>query len=135
MPEYRVNLIEDVLRTLHQSVDGLEGSVIISTDGFIVAAHVPAEIGDGGPARSSADSPQVAAMAASIVALGDKVLAQLERGLVNRVLLDGTQGSMVVVPVGERAALAAMVGPDAKLGLVLLALRRTAEQVGQILAR
>ena len=135
MPEYRVNLIEDVLRTLHQSVDGLEGSVIISTDGFIVAAHVPAETGAGRQSKSSADSPQVAAMAASIVALGDKVLAQLERGLVNRVLLDGTEGSMVVVPVGERAALAAMVGQGAKLGLVLLALRRTAEQVGHILAR
>lgn len=133
MPEYRVNLIEDVLRTLHQSVEGLQGTVVVSTDGFVVAAYLPPD--NGRQHRNPADSPQVAAMAASIIALGDKVLAQLQRGTINRILLDGTEGGIVVVPVGDEAALAAMVGHDAKLGLVMLALRRSAEQVRQILSR
>jgi predicted regulator of Ras-like GTPase activity (Roadblock/LC7/MglB family) len=134
MPEYRVNLIEDVLRNLHKSVEGLQGSVVVSTDGFVVAAHVPSDSGRRDRERS-ADSPQVAAMAASIVALSDKVLSQLRRGSVHRVLLDGSEGGIVVVPVGDEAALAAMVSREAKLGLVMLALSRSADQVRQILAR
>ena len=135
MPEYRVNLIEDVLRGLHESVDGLQGTVVVSNDGFVVAAYIPYEGGRRERSRNAADSPQVAAMAASIVALGDKVLAQLQRGAINRILLDGTEGGILVMPVGDEAALAVMVAHDAKLGLVMLALRRSAEQVRHLLAR
>ena len=151
MPEYRVNQIEDVLRNLHESVDGLQGTVVVSLDGFVVAAHVPALIGparhdisseearrgNGRRRRSQnpTDSPQVAAMAASIIALSDRVLAQLACGTIGRVLIDGSEGGIIVVPVGSDAALAVMVSHDAKLGLVMLALQRSADQVRHILAR
>ncbi len=136
MPEYRVNQIESVLRSLHDSVEGLQGTVVVSLDGFVVAAHVPGS-GNGRRKRSEspADSPQVAAMAASIIALSDKVLAQLARGAISRVLIDGSEGGLVVVPAGSDAALAVMVAHEAKLGLVMLALQRSAEQVRHILAR
>ena len=135
MPEYRVNQIEDVLRGLHQTVEGLQATVVISLDGFVVAAHVPSSNGRRKRADSAADSPQVAAMAASIVAISDKVLAQLQRGEMSRVLIDGSDGGIVVVPAGRDAAMAAMVAHEAKLGLVMLALHRAADQVKRILAR
>jgi len=134
MPEYRVNQIEDILRSLHNSVEGLQGTVVVSLDGFVVAAHLPS--GNGRRrVENSADSPQVAAMAASIIALSDRVLAQLARGSISRVLIDGSEGGIVVVPAGREAALAVMVDHSAKLGLVMLALQRSAEQVQRILAR
>ena len=135
MPEYRVNQIEDVLRSLHASVEGLQGTVVVSLDGFVVAAHLPSGNVRRRRAENPADSPQVAAMAASIIALSDKVLAQLARGSISRVLIDGSEGGIVVVPTGSDAALAVMVSHDAKLGLVMLALRRSAEQVRRILTR
>ncbi len=136
MPEYRVNQIEDVLRSLHDSVEGLQGTVVVSLDGFVVAAHLP-QSSDGRRRRAEnpADSPQVAAMAASIIALSDRVLAQLARGSISRVLIDGSDGGIVVVPAGREAALAVMVSHEAKLGLVMLALQRSAVQVQRILAR
>jgi predicted regulator of Ras-like GTPase activity (Roadblock/LC7/MglB family) len=136
MPEYRVNQIEDVLRSLHDSVEGLQGTVVVSLDGFVVAAYLP-QPGNGRRRRAEnpADSPQVAAMAASIIALSDRVLAQLARGSISRVLIDGSQGGIVVVPAGHEAALAVMVSHEAKLGLVMLALQRSAGQVQRILAR
>jgi predicted regulator of Ras-like GTPase activity (Roadblock/LC7/MglB family) len=133
MPEYRINQIEDALRELHRDVSGLQASVVVSLDGFVVAAHVP----DGNSRRratGAADSPQVAAMAASIIALSDRVLAQLQRGAISRILIDGTEGGTVVIPAGRDAALAAMINADAKLGLVMLALRRSAAQVSHILS-
>jgi len=135
MPEYRVNQLEAVLRSLHESVEGLQGTVVVSLDGFVVAAHLPSGNGRHKRSPSAADSPQVAAMAASIIALSDKVLAQLARGSISRVLIDGSEGGIIVVPAGAEAALAVMVGHDAKLGLVMLALQRSAEQVKRILAR
>jgi len=135
MPEYRLNQIEDVLRSLHESVEGLQATVVISLDGFVVAAHVPGSNGRRRRTDSAADSPQVAAMAASIVGISEKVLAQLQRGAMSRVLIDGSQGGIVVVPAGPDAALAAMVAHEAKLGLVMLALHRSAEQVRRILVR
>ena len=135
MPEYRVNQIEDVLRGLHESVQGLQGTVVISLDGFVVASHVPSVNGRRRRGDAATDSPQVAAMAASIVSISDKVLAQLQRGSMHRVLIDGSDGGIVVVPAGPDAAIAVMVGHDAKLGLVMLALERSAEQVRRILTR
>src|SRR5512135_1196684 len=123
MPGYRVNQLEEVLRGLHKTVGGLHGTVVVSTEGFVVAAYS----GDGrSRADNPVDSPQVAAMAASIIALGERVLGRLTRGEIDRILLDGTMGGIVVVPAGQEAALAAMVGKEAKLGLVMYEVRRAA---------
>jgi predicted regulator of Ras-like GTPase activity (Roadblock/LC7/MglB family) len=131
MPEYRVFLLEEILRSLHTAVSGLYGSVVVSTEGFVVAAYA----GEGRVrSENPVDSPQIAAMAASIIALGERVLGRLARGEIDRILLDGTQGGIVVVPVGHEAALATMVSKEAKLGLVMYEVRRTANEVAQVLA-
>lgn len=131
MPEYRIDQIEHLLRDLHRRVDGLQATVVVSLEGFVVAAHVPRE---GGRRKSAADSPQVAAMSASLIALSNRVLSRLERGEISRLLIDGTEGSMIVVLAGPDAAITTMVKQGAKLGVVMLALRRTAEQVKNILS-
>ncbi len=131
MPEYRVHQIEEVLRGLHKTVEGLHGTVVVSIEGFVVAAYS----GDGRfRTDNPVDSPQIAAMAASIIALGERVLGRLSRGEIDRILLDGTQGGIVVVPAGREVALAVMVSKDAKLGLVMYEVRRAAEQVLKVLA-
>ncbi len=130
MPEYRVHLLEEILHRLHLTVSGLQGTVVVSTEGFVVAAYA----GDGRHrSENPVDSPQVAAMAASIIALGERVLGRLARGDIDRILLDGTAGGIVVVPAGPDAALATMVGKDAKLGLVMHEVRRAANEVEHVL--
>jgi hypothetical protein len=132
MAEYRVQVLEDILRRLHKSIDGLQGTVVVSTEGFVVAAY-----SGEGRARTSnpIDSPQIAAMAAAIIALGERVLGRLARGELDRILLDGTEGGIIVVSAGPEAALAAMVNKDAKLGLVMYELRRSSREVHKVLVR
>ncbi len=132
MAEYRVQVLEDILRRLHKNVDGVHGTVVVSIEGFVVAAYS----GEGRSRVSNpVDSPQNAAMAAAIIALGERVLGRLARGEIDRILLDGTEGGIVVVPAGPEAALAAMVNKDAKLGLVMHELRRSAREVYKVLVR
>ena len=132
MPEYRVQVLEDILRRLHERVGGLNGTVVVSIEGFVVAAYAGA-----GRSRTSnpVDSPQIAAMAAAIIALGERVLGRLARGEIDRILLDGTEGGIIVVPAGPEAALATMVNKDAKLGLVMYELRRSSREVYKVLVR
>ena len=132
MAEYRVQVLEDILRRLHSHVDGLHGTVVVSVEGFVVAAYS----GEGRSRTSNpVDSPQIAAMAAAIIALGERVLSRLARGELDRILLDGTEGGIIVVSAGPEAALAAMVNKDAKLGLVMYELRRSSREVHKVLVR
>jgi uncharacterized protein len=131
MAEYRVQLLEEILQQLHSTVSGLYGTVIVSTEGFVVAAYA----GEGrSRLENPVDSPQIAAMTASIIALGEHVLERLSRGEIDRILLDGSEGGIVVIPVGREAALAVMVSKDAKLGLVMYEVRRAANEVEKILS-
>lgn len=131
MAEYRVQLLEEILQQLHSTVSGLYGTVVVSTEGFVVAAYA----GDGrSRLENPIDSPQIAAMTASIIALGERVLKRLSRGEIDRILLDGSEGGIIVVPAGREAALAAMVSKDAKLGLVMYEVRRAANEVEKILS-
>lgn len=130
MAEYRVQLLEEILQRLHALLGGLYGAVVVSTEGFVVAAYA----GEGrSHSDNPVDSPQIAAMAASIIALGERVLDRLARGEIDRILLDGTMGGIVVVPAGREAALAVMVSKEARLGLVMHEVRRAANEVEKIL--
>lgn len=131
MAEYRVEVLEEILSRLHKTVSGLHGTVVVSIEGFVVASYS----GDGRTRNSNpVDSPQVAAMSAAMIALAERVLGRLSRGEIDRILLDGTEGGIVVVPAGSEAALATMVGKEAKLGLVMHELRRAADEVHRVLA-
>lgn len=134
MPKiYRVDLLERELKTLQEETGGIQGAVIVSIEGLVVAAYPPGEehAADSNPT----DSPQVAAMAATLVAISEKVLLRLQRGEIDRLLIEGESGALIVVPAGAEAALAALVNKDVKMGITLLTLKRTAKKIAEILAR
>lgn len=128
---YRTNLLEDALKKMCSKLDGVQGAVIVSIEGFVVAAYTPheGEMDEEGPTSS----PQVAAMAATLIALGERTLSRLAQGDMLRLLIEGNDGGMLVVPANKRASIAVMVGKDAKMGLALYALQRSANTISDIL--
>jgi predicted regulator of Ras-like GTPase activity (Roadblock/LC7/MglB family) len=72
-------------------------------------------------------------MAATLIALGERTLSRLAQGTMLRLLIEGSDGGMVVVPTDRRASVAVMVGREAKMGLVLYALQQSAKKVSDIL--
>ncbi len=136
MPKiYRVDLLERELKKMQEELDGVQGSVVVSIEGLVIAAYPPGEEHQKSTENNPTDSPQVAAMAATLIAISEKVLQRLARGEIDRLLIEGEDGALVVVPAGIEAALAALVNKDVKMGLTLLALKRTAKQIAAILAR
>jgi uncharacterized protein len=131
---YRVDILEDRLRQLAERTAGIQGVVIVSIEGFVVAAYPPAEHGDYHSASHATSTPQVAAMAATLIALSEQTLTRLAQGKIERLMIEGEDGAMLVYPVNRNAALAAMIDKKAKIGLTLMAVKRTAAALADVLS-
>ncbi len=128
--EYRSETLERTLRTLHAAVPGIIASVIVNIDGLLVSAYPPSE--DDNYTENPTSSPQVAAMAATLMGLAERTLGRLAQGELGRLLMEGEDGTMVIYPAG-RAALAILVRKDTKMGMVLYAAARARNDVMRIL--
>ncbi len=128
--EYRSQTLERTLRTLHTAVPGIIASVVVNIDGLLVSAYPPGD--EENLQENPTSSPQVAAMAATLIGLAERTLGRLAQGDMERLLIEGEEGVMVVYPAG-RAALAVLVAKDVKLGNVLYAASRARNDVMKIL--
>jgi len=129
-PKFRQEVIDETLRKLHVAVEGIKASVVVNRDGLLVSAFPPGD--DSDPLANPTSSPQVAAMAATLIGLAERTLGRLEQGELERLLMEGEEGTMVVYPAG-RATLAVLVDKEQKLGPVLYAAARTAKDVAEVL--
>jgi predicted regulator of Ras-like GTPase activity (Roadblock/LC7/MglB family) len=122
---YRIEILEARLRELIEVMPSIWETVIVSSDGFVVAAYPPPVMDD---LFRDASTSQVAAMAASLMALGDQTLNRLDHGRMRRMLIEGSNGVLVIYPINRSAALAVLVDShSAKLGLVMHAIARACE--------
>jgi predicted regulator of Ras-like GTPase activity (Roadblock/LC7/MglB family) len=130
---YRVELLQDVLSDLCERVDGIEQAVVVSLEGFVVAAHPPAADTE---VDSPLHSPKIAATAANAIALGTMTLGRLEHGKFERLIMEGEGGAMIIYPLNETdAALVTIVRKDVKMGLASRAMRLSISKLGAILVR
>jgi predicted regulator of Ras-like GTPase activity (Roadblock/LC7/MglB family) len=130
-PKFRQELIDDTLRRLHAVVEGIKASVVVNRDGLLVAAFPPSD--DEDFLANPTSSPQVAAMAATLIGLAERTLGRLAQGELERLLMEGEEGVMVVYPAG-RATLAVLVDKSQKIGPVLYAASKTAKSIAQVLS-
>lgn len=130
--EYRSEILERALMNLHVAVQGVKSSVIVDTSGLLMAAFPP---GDEENAHiNPTSSPQVAAMAATLIGLAERTLTRLDQGALGRILMQGEEGLMVVCPAGKIASVAVLVEKQARLDHVLFAANKAAEEVTEILS-
>jgi predicted regulator of Ras-like GTPase activity (Roadblock/LC7/MglB family) len=128
--QYRSDALEEKLKTLHKVVDGVKATVIVNIDGLLVASYPPGD--EENPHENPTSSPQVAAMSATLIGLAQRTLGRLAQGELQRLLMEGEEGVMVVFPAG-RASLAVLVVRDARLSHVLFAAKKAAAEIAEIL--
>ena len=128
--QYRSEALEEKLRTLHTVVDGVKATVIVNIDGLLVASYPAGD--EDSPHENPTSSPQVAAMSATLIGLAERTLKRLAQGELERLLMQGQDGVMVVYPAG-RASLAVLVEKDASIAHVLFAARKAAAEIMEIL--
>jgi len=127
---YRSEQLERTLRGLHMAVPGIKASVVVNVEGLLVASYPPSD--DDDINRNPSNSPQVAAMAATLIGLAETTLKRLQQGELKRLMIDAENGTMVVYPA-NKASLAVLVEKGTKLGKVLFAVSQVRDSVMEIL--
>ncbi|MFO0669923.1 MAG: roadblock/LC7 domain-containing protein [Polyangiaceae bacterium] len=112
-----------ILRGLQSSSPDVEASALISDDGLMIASALPQHIEDS----------RVAGMSATLSSLGARAAGELERGDVEEVLVRGKNGYAVTMAAASGSVLLVLAGKQAKLGLVLLDMRRAADDLRKVL--
>jgi hypothetical protein len=110
------------LRELQQT-EGVEASAVVSVDGLTIASALPSDV----------EEDRVSAMSAAMLSLGERIGGELGRGSLDQVYIRGRDGHVLLMAVGDDAVLTLLARTDAKLGLVLLELRRAAEDLEKLL--
>ena len=68
-----------------------------------------------------------------MLALGERIAKDLDRGVLTQVYIKGDDGYVLLVSVDERAVLATLANDESKLGLVLLDMQEAASDLRQLL--
>ena len=119
----REELLVAALDELMDEDTDIQAAALVSLDGFTMASALPAEM----------QSDRVGAMSAAILALGERAAAELGRGQLSQVFIEGEDGYVFLVAAGSWAVLTAIADPSAKLGLVIYDMKKAAERVGRVL--
>jgi predicted regulator of Ras-like GTPase activity (Roadblock/LC7/MglB family) len=122
MAQSRTTRIIDRLRELQVSTPDVEASAVVSVDGLTMASSLPAGV----------EEDRVAAMSAAMLSLGERIAGELGRGNLDQVYIRGEQGYVLLMDVGEEAVLTVLAREQAKLGLLLLDMRRAAKDLAGI---
>lgn len=110
----RTQRMIDRLRDLQASSPDIEGSAIVSVDGLSIASALHQQI----------EEDRVSAMSAAMLSLGERIASELGRGVLQQVYIRGENGYVLLMAVGEEAVLTVMARKEAKLGLILLDMKR-----------
>jgi len=113
----------DRLRDLQASSPDVEGSAIVSVDGLSIASALHQDI----------EEDRVSAMSAAMLSLGERIASELGRGILEQVYIRGENGYVLLMAVGEEAVLTVMARKEAKLGLILLDMKRAVEDLNQLI--
>ncbi|MBU7013679.1 MAG: roadblock/LC7 domain-containing protein [Theionarchaea archaeon] len=111
--------LTQALKDLEATTPDIEASAIVSVDGLMIASALPRDV----------EEDRVAAMSAAMLSLGERTAGELTRGELSEVYVKGENGYVILMSAGENAVLTALARKDAKLGLVFLDMKRTAEEI------
>ena len=112
----------DRLRELQASSPDIEASAVVSVDGLSIASALPQGV----------EEDRVSAMSAAMLSLGERISTELGRGLLDQVYIKGKEGYVILMSVGDEAVLTTLVREGAKLGLIFLDMRRTADDLEKL---
>jgi len=111
------------MQALQQSSPDILATAVVSVDGLIIASNLLPEMSED----------RVSAMSAAMLSLGEQISKEMGRGSLEQVHIKGDNGYVVLISVGEKAVLTALVNQQAKLGMIFLEMRRAADELAGIL--
>jgi predicted regulator of Ras-like GTPase activity (Roadblock/LC7/MglB family) len=110
----RTELLLERLRALQESTPEIQGAAIVSSDGLSIASVLGPEV----------EEDRVAAMSAAMLSLGERISTELGRGTLEQVYIKGSEGYALLTAAGPDTVLTIIARGEARLGLLLLELRK-----------
>ena len=123
MSSSKVKEIEHILREIELTTRYVEACAIISVQGLPIASAMPEGVND----------EILAAMAAAILSIGERAANELSRGKLNRILIEGEKGYLILKGASENSILAVLTTKSANLGMVFLVMERASEKIRKII--
>lgn len=111
--------LNSVLQNFVSSVSEIQGAAIVTPDGLALSSVL----------AGGMDEERVAAMSAAMLSLGERISTELARGLVDRIMIEGSTGYGVLTSCGEEAVLLVLASKAAKQGILQLEIKRLAADV------
>ncbi|SHE56652.1 hypothetical protein SAMN02745117_00493 [Lampropedia hyalina DSM 16112] len=118
----RTETFQKVLEDLNGSTADIEASALISVDGLMIASALPKNM----------DEDRIGAMSAALLSLGERATRELGRGSLERVLVQGKDGYIIMTAAGTEAVLTVTAKTNAKLGLLFLDIKRAAQSLSKL---
>ena len=115
--------IMEVLREAQINVPELQGVAIISTDGLPMASSIDAKISEG----------ELAALASSMLAIGANAIENLKKGGLDSLYVKAERGFILLRHSGPLAVVVFITKEEARLGPLMLELKRTADKFEKLL--
>ncbi len=112
-----------VLTELHSENPDLVNLGVVSLDGLPIAAVL----------SEGMEEDRTAALSATILSLGERATAELKKGKLEQAYVKGEDGYVIVTGIKNIAALYITTTKSAKLGLVMLSIKKGTEKLSQIL--
>lgn len=101
----------------------VEAAAVVSADGLPMASALPPYV----------EEDRLAAMSAALLTLGERAAEGLGKGHLAQVFVEGEQGYVVLMSAGPSAVLVTVTSQNAKAGLVLFEMRKTAAGIESIM--
>ncbi|MHA1167325.1 MAG: roadblock/LC7 domain-containing protein [Candidatus Hodarchaeales archaeon] len=119
----RLAQIEGLLNNVKMRIPDIQGLVVVTKDGLPIAASIDSRI----------DEDRISAMTAASLNLAERVVLELNRGIMSEMIIKGNEGLVIIMDAGEEAVLTGITHSDAKLGLVLLDMKRASRKLSEMI--
>lgn len=119
----RSEVLAETLSEMLASSTDIEGAVVVSSDGLVIASQIPKGL----------DESRMGASAAALFGLSKRTTPELGRGSFTQNLIQGKEGNIIIVSIGENAVFIGLTSTDVNLGMVFLEAREAAEKIATVL--
>ncbi|MFX1536302.1 MAG: roadblock/LC7 domain-containing protein [Promethearchaeota archaeon] len=117
-------MVEALLKKTMIRVKDLLGLTVVTREGLPIASLSVAEI----------DEALVSAMSSAILVLAKRVTNELNRGNMNKTIIQGSDGMVVLMEAGDDALLLGVTNANAKMGVVLFDMERAASAITELVS-
>ena len=127
----RGKALGDLLEGLIRASPDFEGALVVSLEGLVFATAWSSD--DPAERPQGLDDSDIGAVACRAFSQSEQATGLLERGDLDRLILAGSHGDMIITRAGENSLCVALLRPEAKLGVASFEAKRISREVAQVL--